>query len=122
MFFLSFQSRCTRPFFFFFLNEGPPPDISPLPPHDALPFFLYRHEIKQQQFTDQPIRGKPTRLIVRRRRYRCRTCDRTFFEAVPEMDEHHFLTKRLTAYIEREALRRTFTSIASEVGECPAHR
>jgi transposase len=79
-------------------------------------WLLYRHEIKQQQFTDQPIRGKPARLIVRRRRYRCRTCDRTFFEAVPEMDKHHFLTKRLTAYIEREALRRTFTSIANEVG------
>ncbi|HEX6553309.1 MAG TPA: transposase [Ktedonobacteraceae bacterium] len=79
-------------------------------------WLLYRHEIKQQQFTDQPIRSKPTRIIVHRRRYRCRTCNRTFFEVVPEMDEHHFLTKRLTTYIEREALRRTFTSIASEVG------
>src|SRR2546430_9206203 len=27
-------------YFFFFLNDAAPPDISPLPLHDALPFFL----------------------------------------------------------------------------------
>jgi transposase len=77
---------------------------------------LHRHELKQQPFTDHPMRGKPVRLIVHRKRYFCPACHRTFFEPVPEMDEHHFLTRRLTVYIEREALRRTFTSIASEVG------
>lgn len=78
--------------------------------------LLHRHERKLQPFTDHPMRGKPVRLIVHRRRYLCPACHRTFFEPVPGMDEHHFLTRRLTAYIEREALRRTFTSIACEVG------
>jgi transposase len=32
------------------------------------------------------------------------------------MDEHHFMTQRLTRYIQQAALRRTFTSIADEVG------
>lgn len=79
-------------------------------------WLLYRHEVKQQQFTDQPMRGKPVRLIIRRTRFRCRTCSRTFFEAVPEMEEHHFMTLRLVHSIQQEALRRTFASVASEVG------
>jgi transposase len=32
------------------------------------------------------------------------------------MDEHHFMTHRLVTYIRTEALRRTFTSIADDVG------
>ena len=78
--------------------------------------LLYRHEVKQQQFQDHAIRGKPTAILIRRLRYRCRSCGRTFFEPLPLMDEHHFMTQRLVSYIQREALRRTFASIASEVG------
>ena len=78
--------------------------------------LLYRHEIKRQPFADLPMRGKPVRLIVHRYRYRCRTCNRTFFEDTPEMDEHHFITERLAAFIGNEALRRTFASIANDVG------
>lgn len=32
------------------------------------------------------------------------------------MDEHHFMTHRLADYVRAEALRRTFTSVADEVG------
>lgn len=32
------------------------------------------------------------------------------------MDEHHFMTRRLVTYVQQEALRRTFTSIAEETG------
>jgi len=32
------------------------------------------------------------------------------------MDDHHFITEQLVAFIAREALHRTFTSIANDVG------
>ncbi len=32
------------------------------------------------------------------------------------MNEHHFMTHRLVTYVQQEALRRTFTSIADDVG------
>jgi transposase len=77
---------------------------------------LYRHEVKQQLYLDQPIRGKHVGIIVHRKRYRCYDCRRTFFEPVPQMDEHHFMTERLVHYVQSEALRRTFTGIADDVG------
>ena len=77
---------------------------------------LYRHETKPQLFMDLPIRGKRVGITVQRRRYRCCTCHCTFFEALPCMNESHFMTNRLITYIQQEALRRTFVSIANEVG------
>jgi transposase len=77
---------------------------------------LYRHEIKHQLFMDIPIRGRRTGIQVVRKRYRCRDCNRTFFEPLNDMNEHHFMTKRLVLYIAQEALRKTFTSISYDVG------
>lgn len=56
------------------------------------------------------------RIQVVRQRYRCTACGRTFLEPLADMDEQHAATRRLVAYIQREALRRTFVSVAQEVG------
>jgi transposase len=77
---------------------------------------LYRHETKPQLFMDLPIRGKRVGITIQRHRYRCCTCHHTFFESLPGMNESHFMTNRLISYIQQEALRRTFVSIADEVG------
>ncbi|GHO55888.1 ISL3 family transposase [Ktedonobacter robiniae] len=77
---------------------------------------LYRHETKLQLFLDLPIRGKRVGITVERRRYRCCACRHTFFEPLSCMDERHFMTHRMVSYIQQEALRRTFVSIADEVG------
>jgi transposase len=77
---------------------------------------LYRHETKPQLFMDLPIRGKRVGITVQRCRYRCCACRRTFFEPLPAMNENHFMTNRLITYIQQEALRRTFVSIADEIG------
>jgi transposase len=77
---------------------------------------LYRHEVKAQLYMDLPIRGKRVGITVSRRRFRCCCCRRTFFEELPDMDEHHFCTRRLVNYVQQQALRRTFVSIADEVG------
>ncbi|MBO0792421.1 MAG: ISL3 family transposase [Ktedonobacteraceae bacterium] len=81
---------------------------------------LYRHEIKAQLYMDLPIRGKRVGITVLRRRFRCCRCRRTFFEELPDMDEHHFCTRRLVNYIQQQALRRTFVSISDEVGMAEA--
>jgi transposase len=77
---------------------------------------LHRHERKSQLFMDLPIRGKRVGITVERHRFLCCACHRTFFEPLSCMDENHFMTNRLVSYIQQEALRRTFVSIADETG------
>jgi transposase len=67
-------------------------------------------------FVDLPTHGKQVAIRVARQRYRCTACGRTFLEALPDMDEAHAATKRLVGYVQREALRRTFVSVAEDVG------
>ena len=78
--------------------------------------LLYKHGVKQQLVMDQPIRAKRVGILIHRQRYHCRACNCTFFEQLKDVDEHHFMTERLINYIHHEALRRTFTSIADDVG------
>jgi transposase len=79
---------------------------------DQLERFGTQHPL----FLDLPIHGKQVALHVVRQRYRCRACGRTFPEPLADMDERHATTKRLASYVQREALRRTFVSVADEVG------
>lgn len=78
--------------------------------------WFHKHGVKRQLVMDQPIRAKRVGILIHRRRYQCQTCHRTFLEQLCDVDEHHFMTERLVNYIHREALRRTFTSIADDVG------
>ncbi len=71
---------------------------------------------KRQLFMDAPVRGKRVGIWVDRRRLRCKQCGKTFMEPLPEMDGRRQATRRLVQYIERESLRRTFASIAEDVG------
>jgi transposase len=77
---------------------------------------LHKHEKKFQRFMDLPIRGKRVGIIIRRLRYWCCACHRTFFEPLPEMSESHAMTRRLVAYVQQQSLHRTFVSLADEVG------
>lgn len=77
---------------------------------------LHRHEVKSQLYMDVPVRNKHVGLLIRRRRYLCQTCKRTFFEKLPHMHERHFMTERLVNYVQTEALHRTFASIAKDTG------
>nr|WP_283746072.1 helix-turn-helix domain-containing protein [Sideroxydans sp. CL21] len=43
-------------------------------------------------------------------------CNKTFSECLPEVDERRFMTQRLVTWIGKQAFRRTFSSIAEEVG------
>ncbi len=71
---------------------------------------------REQMVKDLPIHGKRVGLYVDTRRYRCRACTKTFYETLPEVDEKRLMTQRLTAWMGKQAIKRTFASIAEEVG------
>jgi hypothetical protein len=43
-------------------------------------------------------------------------CRKTWFEAMPETDEQRRATAHLVRYVQRQALTRTFVSVAAETG------
>jgi transposase len=77
---------------------------------------LYKHDVRTQEFMDTPLHGKRVHLIVRRQRYVCQGCEKTFQQILPDMEEDRTMTKRLVAYIKRLSLEKKFTEIADEVG------
>lgn len=86
-------------------------------PHCGCIANLYKHDSREQVCTDLPIHGKRVGLLIKRQRYRCRDCNRTFWEHLDHtIDEKRNCTKRLLSYIEKHSLKRTFVSISEEVG------
>lgn len=86
-------------------------------PHCGCISNLYRYGKREQLFMDLPIHGKRVGLLVRRQRYQCRECQQTFLERLDHtIDEKRNATKRLVKYIEKQSLKRTFVSIAEDVG------
>ncbi len=77
---------------------------------------LYRFGVKKQLFMDLPIHAKRVGITLHRQRYRCRECSVTFLEPLADMDERRLATKRLVNHIEKQSLKRTFASIAEDVG------
>jgi transposase len=71
---------------------------------------------REQLLRDLPSHGKRVGLYVTTRRYRCQTCTKTFYEPLPAVDERRAMTSRLVGWIGKEAIKRTFASIAEEAG------
>jgi len=71
---------------------------------------------REQLIKDLPMHGKRVGLYVNARRMQCRTCDRTFTELLPAVDEKRAMTTRLLAWIGKASVSRTFASIAEEIG------
>ncbi|MFC6452342.1 transposase family protein [Paenibacillus vulneris] len=86
-------------------------------PHCGSIANLYKHDSREQICMDLPIQGKHVGLLIKRQRYRCRDCNRTFWEHLNHtIDEKRSCTKRLLSYIVKQSLKRTFVSISEEVG------
>lgn len=77
---------------------------------------LYKHGTWKQEINDLPIHGKPSIISLARLRYHCRECGKTFLQPLPDLAPVGTMTKRLVAYIERQATKRTFMDVAAEVG------
>jgi transposase len=85
-------------------------------PHCGVIGQLYRHGVKKQRYMDMPIHCKRVGIIVHRQRYRCRACNQTSFQPLPDMHEAHSATNRLVDYISKESMKRTFVSVADDTG------
>ncbi len=77
---------------------------------------LYKHGKKQQLFFDLPMHAKRVGIFVKRQRYKCRECNETFFEYLPDMDANRSVTNRLKDWIQEASLEKTFTSVADDIG------
>ena len=71
---------------------------------------------REQMVRDLPMHGRRVGIYIDTRRYRCKTCLKTFYESPPEVNEKRLMTNRLLAWIGKQAVKRTFASIAEEVG------
>ena len=77
---------------------------------------VYKHGSRQQLIHDLPVHGKRVGVLLTRTRYRCQECGQTFLQRVMEVDDGKQMTTRLIRFIEQESLKRTFTSVAGDVG------
>jgi transposase len=77
---------------------------------------FYGHGTKTRLFMDTPIHGKRVGILLERKRYQCRGCQKTFFQPCRDVSDDHRATKRLIKYIEQRAMIRTCTSVAEDVG------
>lgn len=84
-------------------------------PHCGCVANLYGHGGKRQLFMHVPS-DKRVGIFLDRKRFRCKECDKTFFEPLPDMDEKRMMTKKLVNYIEKLSLKRTFASLAEDIG------
>jgi transposase len=76
----------------------------------------YVHDYRCQTVKDIPAFGKHTSLILRKRRYRCHSCGKRFFEDNSFLPRYHRMTNRLASYIiSKLSDVRSFTSVAREV-------
>lgn len=78
--------------------------------------FFYGHGTKEHLVMDTPIHGKRVGILLTRNRYKCRKCNKTFFQPCSDISEKHRATNRLVKYIEEKAIIRTCTSVADDVG------
>lgn len=88
------------------------PSACPHCQHDKLERFGRR----EQMAKDLPMHGKRVGVYIDTRRYRCKACNRTFYEALPDINEKRLMTNRLVDWIGKQAVKRTFAGIAEEVG------
>jgi len=93
---------------------------SPCCPRSSCPacgsIRAFKHGSDAQTLHDLPCHGKRVTISVNRQRYQCVACRKTWFEALPEVDERYFATARLVRYVQRQALTRPFVAVAAETG------
>ena len=89
-----------------------PPELCNYCGSDALVGFGRR----ENWIRDLPIHGKRVGLSIDTRRFRCKTCGKTFYESLPNVDSKRSMTVRLKNWVEKRSLRHPFTHLAEETG------
>lgn len=60
------------------------------------------------------MHAKRVGLIIKRQRYRCRDCEETVFENLPDMDVNRSVTNRLIDWIQEASLEKTVRNIFND--------
>ena len=89
-----------------------PPDRCVHCGFDALVGFGRR----EQWIRDLPIHGKRVGIAVDTRRFRCKSCGRTFYEPLPAVDDKRLMTTRLKTWLEKKSLHHPFSQLSEETG------
>ena len=71
---------------------------------------------REQLIRDLPMHGKRLGIYVDTRRYQCRSCNKTFYEPLPETDEKRMMTSRLVSWMGQQSIKRPFANVAEDVG------
>jgi len=71
---------------------------------------------REQLIKDLAMHGKRVGIYVDTRRFQCLHCNKTFYEPLPDVDEKRKMTSRLVQWVGKQAISRTFASIADEIG------
>ncbi|WP_187273793.1 ISL3 family transposase [Methylobacterium sp. WL8] len=74
---------------------------------------IVRHGRRPLTVKDRRIENAPTVLRINRVRYRCRRCNMTFLEYLPDIHEGHRITKRFHRDLAVGSLKRPFAEVAS---------
>lgn len=74
-----------------------------------------RFGTRDQEIPDLPIRFKKTVIIARTQRYRCLECRKTFYQALPGIEEVRQATCRLVEHIQAKSLEKPFVDLADDV-------
>lgn len=77
---------------------------------------FYGHGSQRQAYMDTPMHGKRVLIEIDRRRFRCKSCGKTVFEPLPDMDGKRQATSRLIQYVEKRCMKDTFSALAREIG------
>lgn len=77
---------------------------------------LYRHGTKTIEYRDAPAFGKQVVIIAEVQRYRCRECNATSMQPLPDMDSRRQMTKRCVRYIEEQGVPQTYAALARHIG------
>lgn len=70
----------------------------------------------EQLVRDLPIHGKRIGIYVDTRRYQCRSCSKTFYERLPDVDGKRMMTSRLVVWLGKQSVKRPFSHLAEEIG------
>ena len=75
-----------------------------------------KYGVRLKNIKDAPVRGKTVSILLKIQRYKCLKCNLTFQAEVSELIDDSRFTKRLISYIEREAIKKSFLTVARETG------
>ena len=77
---------------------------------------LYKHGKRRYTYADTPIHGKPVKVEIETRRYRCKVCGTVVTLSSPSLDDKRVATRRLVRFIQNRCFEMNYARISKETG------